>query len=161
MHGRQQNALCMYIGVTKERNKYRASGETEHEYVSFRKIKCHCGKIRAVADFDLYYSREHCMAADVVYLGKRWCTSMFRLYFALLPYLRGAFSAVAAGVCIPAAAQPAADTLYARWGVCARRENGALASRYSIRWKDNILRRDMPRFRDKNRGGEGFVASRT
>ena len=54
---------------------------------------------------------------------------MFRLYSALLFRIFAvAFSAVAAGVCIPAAAQPAADTLYTLDGAYALAgKNGALA----------------------------------
>lgn len=54
---------------------------------------------------------------------------MFRLYPALLFRIFAvAFSAVAAGVCIPAAAQPAADTLYTLDGAYALAgKNGALA----------------------------------
>ncbi|MFQ8806595.1 MAG: hypothetical protein ACLR8Y_17795 [Alistipes indistinctus] len=63
----------------------------------------------------------------------------------------------------PAAAQLAAGyALYARWGVCARRENGALARQIldSLE-RQHPFRRDMPRFRDtKIVAARAFVASR-
>ncbi len=87
---------------------------------------------------------------------------MFRLYSALLFRIFAvAFSAVAAGVCIPAAAQPAADTLYTLDGAYALAgKNGALARQILIRWKDNILRRDMPRFRDTKSWRRGLLSRR-
>ena len=85
-----------------------------------------------------------------------WGNAVKHLCFAYIPALlfrifAVAFSAVAAGVCIPAAARPAADTLYTLDGAYALAgKNGARwPGRYSIRWKDNILRGDaaIPRYK--------------
>lgn len=47
-------ALCMYIGVQRNGINTGLPARRSTNMCHSGKIKCHCGKIRAVADFGLY-----------------------------------------------------------------------------------------------------------
>lgn len=164
MHGRQQNCAVYVHRCTKERNKYRASGETEHEYVSSRKNQVSSRQNLGCCGFRPVFA-----AGNIVWLlmfvylwGNAVYIYVSPIFRSPFPYLCGRLFGRCGG-CLHSGSGTAGSryALYARWGVCARREKRRRwPGRYSIRWKDNILRRDMPRFRDTKSWRRGLLSRR-
>ena len=164
MHGRQQNCAVYVHRRTKERNKYRASGETEHEYVSFRKNRVSSRQNLGCCGFRSVFT-----AGNIVWLLMfvyLWGNAVYiyvpPIFRSPLPYLRGRLFGRCGG-CLHSGCGHSRQPIRFIRSMGRMRSPGKTArwpGRYSIRWKDNILRRDMPRFRDTKSWRRGLLSRR-
>lgn len=160
MHGRQQNCAVYVHRCTKKRNKYRASGETEHEYVSFRKNQVSLRQNQGCCGFRPVFT-----AGNIVWLLMfvyLWGNAVYiyvpPIFRSPLPYLRGRLFGRCGG-CLHSGCGTAGSryALYARWGVCARREKrrvGPADTRFA--GKTTSFEGTCRDSAIQNRGGEGF-----